>query len=49
MRAFTAHCSLFFWKGALVVPDGKEEGMGQFGKLTLGEGTAVQGDSSPAT
>ena len=34
MRAFTAHCSLFFWKGALVVPDGKEEGMGQFGKLT---------------
>lgn len=34
MRAFTAHCGLFFWKGALVVPDGKAEGMGQFGKLT---------------
>lgn len=34
MRAFKAHCGLFFWKGKLVVPDGKEEGMGQFGKLT---------------
>ena len=34
MRAFKAHCGLFFWKGVLVVPDGKEEGMGQFGKLT---------------
>ena len=34
MRGFKAHCGLFFWKGALVVPDGQEEGMGQFGKLT---------------
>lgn len=34
MRAFKGHCGLFFWKGKLVVPDGKEEGMGQFGKLT---------------
>lgn len=36
MSAFKAHCGLFFWKGALVVPDkeNKREGMGQFGKLT---------------
>ena len=34
MQAFKAHCGLFFWKGALVVPDGEAEGMGQFGKLT---------------
>ena len=36
MSAFKAHCGLFFWKGALVVPekDNKGEGMGQFGKLT---------------
>lgn len=36
MSAFKAHCGLFFWKGALVVPEkeNKGEGMGQFGKLT---------------
>lgn len=36
MSAYKAHCGLFFWKGALVVPDeeNKGEGMGQFGKLT---------------
>jgi hypothetical protein len=36
MSAFKAHCGLFFWKGALVVPE-KESvagSMGQFGKLT---------------
>ncbi len=39
MSAFKAHCGLFFWKGALVVPDkeNKGEGMGQFGKLTAVE------------
>lgn len=37
MQGFKAHCGLHFWKGALVVPDGKEEGMGQFGKLTAVE------------
>ncbi|MBV5323975.1 MAG: DUF1801 domain-containing protein, partial [Rhodospirillaceae bacterium] len=31
MRAFKGHCGLFFWKGKLVVPDGKEEGLREEG------------------
>jgi uncharacterized protein YdeI (YjbR/CyaY-like superfamily) len=36
MMAFKAHCSLNFWKGALVVPKNqqKRDAMGQFGKIT---------------
>jgi len=35
MAAFKAHCAFSFWKGALVVGDGgRQEAMGQFGRLT---------------
>jgi uncharacterized protein YdeI (YjbR/CyaY-like superfamily) len=36
MAAFKQHCSLNFWKGSTVVPEGarKETGMGQFGRIT---------------
>jgi len=34
MAAFKQHCAFGFWKGALIVPDGKnDEAMGQFGCL----------------
>jgi hypothetical protein len=35
MSAFTAHCALGFWKGAVLFPDSAEkEAMGQFGRIT---------------
>lgn len=34
--AFKSHCALRFWKGALVLPEGKQsnEAMGQFGRIS---------------
>ncbi|HTL12639.1 MAG TPA: YdeI/OmpD-associated family protein [Bdellovibrionota bacterium] len=34
MAAFKAHCAFIFWKGTLIVPNAKEEGMGTLGKIT---------------
>jgi hypothetical protein len=35
MSAFTAHCALGFWKGAVLFPDAPEkDSMGHFGRLT---------------
>lgn len=34
MAAFKEHCSFGFWKGELVIPEAKRNGMGHFGKLT---------------
>ncbi len=37
MAAFKAHCTLGFWKGALILPaddKGERAGMGHFGKIT---------------
>lgn len=35
MAAFQSHCAFGFWKGALVIGEGAEDGaMGQFGRIT---------------
>jgi uncharacterized protein YdeI (YjbR/CyaY-like superfamily) len=34
MAAFKEHCTFGFWKGDLIVKNGDENGMGQFGKIT---------------
>ena len=34
MASFKAHCAFGFWKGSLVIPEGKDTGMGQLGKIT---------------
>jgi uncharacterized protein YdeI (YjbR/CyaY-like superfamily) len=33
MAAFKEHCTFGFWKGDLIVKNGDDEGMGQFGKI----------------
>src|SRR6267154_1889525 len=33
MAAFKEHCTFGFWKGALIVKNGDDDGMGQFGKI----------------
>ncbi len=33
MAAFKEHCTFGFWKGALIVKNGDDNGMGQFGKI----------------
>lgn len=33
MASFKAHCAFGFWKGALVIPDGKGGAMGDLGKI----------------
>jgi uncharacterized protein YdeI (YjbR/CyaY-like superfamily) len=35
MAAFKEHCTFGFWKGDLIVKNGDDEGMGQFGKIRL--------------
>ena len=34
MAAFKAHCALHFWKGSVIVTNGGENAMGQFGRIT---------------